>query len=129
MTQTLDAKAFELKQFNSCSDLSKTMEDIVKKQYLRDNFGGGMLDDAPMLMDMKGGMMPTTSSAMPESGVRSEAVSAPSADMGGGFSETNVQVAGVDEADTIKTDGKYVYYVNMTTRKVQISEVRLRYRQ
>lgn len=28
------------------------------------------------------------------------------------FSTTNIQVEGVDEADIIKTDGKYIYYVN-----------------
>ena len=27
------------------------------------------------------------------------------------FSETNVQVAGIDEADVVKTDGKHIYYV------------------
>jgi len=27
------------------------------------------------------------------------------------FSETNIQVAGVDEADIVKTDGKYIYFV------------------
>lgn len=36
------------------------------------------------------------------------------AESGGGaadFSETNIQVQGVDEADIIKTDGNYIYYV------------------
>ena len=28
------------------------------------------------------------------------------------YSTTNVQVAGVDEADTVKTDGKYLYVIN-----------------
>lgn len=28
------------------------------------------------------------------------------------YSATNIQVAGVDEADIVKTDGKYIYYVN-----------------
>lgn len=28
------------------------------------------------------------------------------------FSETNTQVASVDEADVVKTDGKYIYYLN-----------------
>ena len=28
------------------------------------------------------------------------------------YSETNVQVAGVDEADIVKTDGKYIYVVS-----------------
>lgn len=30
-------------------------------------------------------------------------------DSGGGFSETNTQVQGVDEADIVKTDGEYIY--------------------
>jgi len=29
----------------------------------------------------------------------------------GGYSDTNVQVAGVDEADIVKTDGEYIYYL------------------
>lgn len=30
----------------------------------------------------------------------------------GSYSQTNTQVAGVDEADTVKTDGKYVFSIN-----------------
>jgi uncharacterized secreted protein with C-terminal beta-propeller domain len=30
------------------------------------------------------------------------------------YSTTNIQVAGVDEADTIKTDGKYIYTTSTT---------------
>jgi len=37
--------------------------------------------------------------------------SVPSAQGSGDYSETNIQVAGVDEADIIKTDGKYIYAV------------------
>jgi inhibitor of cysteine peptidase len=40
----------------------------------------------------------------------SKAEAAPSADMG--YSNTNVQVQGVDEADLVKTDGAYIYQVN-----------------
>ncbi len=35
-----------------------------------------------------------------------------SADSGGDYSTTNVQVEGVDEADIIKTDGEYIYQIN-----------------
>jgi len=28
------------------------------------------------------------------------------------YSTTNVQVEGVDEADVVKTDGKYIYQIN-----------------
>lgn len=44
------------------------------------------------------------------------------ADASSSFSKTNVQVAGVDEADIIKTDGKFVYYIsNRTVFIVDIS--------
>jgi len=46
---------------------------------------------------------------------------APSAAMDGAgddFSQTNVQVAGVDEADLVKTDGRYLYQVNGPTVKI-----------
>ena len=41
------------------------------------------------------------------------AVEAPAASANGSldYSETNVQVKGVDEADIVKTDGNYIYYV------------------
>ena len=34
---------------------------------------------------------------------------------GGDYSGTNVQVSGVDEADVVKTDGNYIYYVANST--------------
>ncbi|KYH33329.1 beta-propeller domain-containing protein [Neomoorella mulderi] len=37
---------------------------------------------------------------------------APAASPGANYSRTNVQVAGVDEADIVKTDGQYIYQVN-----------------
>lgn len=40
------------------------------------------------------------------------AASADGSAAGGGFSQTNVQVAGVDEADVVKTDGEYLYQVS-----------------
>ncbi|HYE83131.1 MAG TPA: beta-propeller domain-containing protein [Clostridia bacterium] len=39
----------------------------------------------------------------------------------GDFSTTNVQVEGVDEADIVKTDGKYIYQVN--NNRIVIAEV------
>lgn len=34
------------------------------------------------------------------------------------YSETNVQVAGVDEADIVKTDGKYIYYAGNSNKVI-----------
>ena len=57
---------------------------------------------------MKGGVMM-------ESAVQMDMVAAPTADGGEesyrDYSETNVQVAGIDEADIIKTDGDYIYTI------------------
>jgi len=36
------------------------------------------------------------------------------------FSETNNQVDGVDEADVVKTDGKYIYALTVNDRKIRI---------
>jgi uncharacterized secreted protein with C-terminal beta-propeller domain len=35
--------------------------------------------------------------------------------MGGDFSQTNIQVEGVDEADIVKTDGNYIYHLTNNT--------------
>jgi uncharacterized secreted protein with C-terminal beta-propeller domain len=36
------------------------------------------------------------------------------------FSSTNTQVAGVDEADTVKTDGTYIYTYSPTRQNISI---------
>jgi inhibitor of cysteine peptidase len=38
------------------------------------------------------------------------------------FSTTNIQVAGVDEADTVKTDGKYLYVIGNNSQVVYIMD-------
>jgi Secreted protein containing C-terminal beta-propeller domain distantly related to WD-40 repeats len=46
----------------------------------------------------------------PEAPMAAAESAADSGMSGGGYSGTNVQIAGVDEADIIKTDGKTIYY-------------------
>ena len=60
--------------------------------------------------------MATTDTVMPEAPTgssKSEAVDYPAEDSSepDDFSETNVQVDGVDEGDILKTDGKYIYII------------------
>ncbi len=48
---------------------------------------------------------------------------APAADAARGaddYSQTNVQVAGVDEADVVKTDGQYIYHLNFNIPAINI---------
>jgi uncharacterized secreted protein with C-terminal beta-propeller domain len=54
-------------------------------------------------------MGPVTNGLVPRSGALSEGVQG---DSGKQYSNTNVQVAGVDEADMVKTDGEYIYLIS-----------------
>lgn len=55
------------------------------------------------------------------SGTVSNSATAKSTDAAGGHSETYLQVDDVDEADIVKTDGKYIYYVTDTREVVILS--------
>lgn len=57
-----------------------------------------------------GGISPGLPAMQEEAAVDSNGNSG--ADRGSGFGETNVQTSGVDEADVIKNDGRYIYYLN-----------------
>ena len=62
---------------------------------------------------------PAVSSPDKSSGAAPEATS----ELGGGadagdYSQTNIQVAGVDEADVVKNDGKYIYLVKGDTVRI-----------
>ncbi|MEW6662576.1 MAG: beta-propeller domain-containing protein [Bacillota bacterium] len=53
---------------------------------------------------------------------KASAPAAPGADAGvPDFSTTNIQVQGVDEADIVKTDGRYIYQVN--NQRIVVAEV------
>ncbi len=42
------------------------------------------------------------------------------------YSDTNVQVDNVDEADIVKTDGKYIYYLKRDSKTIEIVDVDMR---
>lgn len=81
--------AQEMPRFASCSAIVSTFEESRSK--------GGYYGDMVMMEEAA----PTAAPAGDSSGTGGQ--SAPR------YSETNVQVEGVDEADIVKTDGKYIY--------------------
>ncbi|OPY25307.1 MAG: bifunctional 3,4-dihydroxy-2-butanone 4-phosphate synthase/GTP cyclohydrolase II protein [Methanocella sp. PtaU1.Bin125] len=86
----------ELKRFNSSDDLVKAFAEAAKA-----GRSGGFLEDAVSWVGTVsglGGVMPAANA--PQMKSASE-----------GYSTTNVQVAGVDEADLVKTDGTYIYTI------------------
>ncbi len=91
-----DMPVYTINKFTSDQELINAFKNA------NNNSGGryGGLVDGLM---MKGATMEMATGAAPQ--VANDSSSAGSSD----YSETNVQVAGVDEADIIKTDGKYIY--------------------
>ena len=56
-----------------------------------------------------------------DSGAASEAATAKATDVSGsGYSETNVRQDGVDEGDTVKTDGTYLYVLKDSSKEIAI---------
>ena len=69
--------------------------------------GGVMMESA-----MTDGAMAAPAAGEAKTDMVAQEAPAPVADEGGAdYSGTNVQVKGVDEADIVKTDGSYIYYV------------------
>jgi len=95
----------------SCREL----EGLVKTAWKQSQYLGGYYY-RPNVMVLEGEMM--------EDDVMQEAApSANTAGLGGGrnkvsFSETNIQVQGVDEADVVKTDGEHIYTVQDNVIKI-----------
>lgn len=107
---------FEVKTFASCTDMKKIIKDYVKNNY---NFfpsfpyyrwGPIMLDD-----------MLATDSAIWWAQAN-EVKTTNTTQVAQNFSETNSQVANVDEPEIVKTDWKYIYYYNSKDQKIYITE-------
>jgi uncharacterized secreted protein with C-terminal beta-propeller domain len=87
-----------MKPFSSYEELKTFLADNTKdgSTYV---YGGGPLDDQ-FFGSARDALVPVPA-PMSESGGRAYFVNS--------YSTTNVQVAGVDEADIVKTDGEYIY--------------------
>ncbi len=97
--------ALEVKTVESYDDIYGLIETIQTKNGM---YGGGVVME---------GALTDSAVAAPSAGeaktdMAAQEVAAPAMDAGGvDYSGTNVQVKGVDEADIVKTDGSYIYYI------------------
>lgn len=113
------ATDFKLKTFKSCDDMENVMQNFIKDYYAAHPYGGGTYyDRMPMLGDMKTNeaIGPTAS----PSDVKGSSVDAGSTSASD-FSNTNIQVAWVDESEIIKTDGTNLYFYNSKDHSVYIA--------
>lgn len=91
-----DSAAREVHTFASCTELKKTFTDVYNTNY---NY------NLKEVMPLESAQTPLSTTDLGlESGLATGFVSTVS-----DYSSTNVQVEGVDEGDSIETDGKYVY--------------------
>jgi len=88
----------KLARFQSGEELVKALEEAGQRN--QEYFGGGMLGSVRSLSIGLG--VPPPSDAPVSNLSKTESVNRD-------YSETNIQVQGVDEADIIKTDGNYIY--------------------
>ena len=104
VTLSAAADSADVQEVTSYDDLYGLIQSMQNNNVLYDS--GVMMESA-----VADG---TTAAAAPSTGAaKSDSVTqAPATEAGGlDYSETNVQVKGVDEADIVKTDGSYIYYI------------------
>ncbi len=106
-TSLFDDSNGELKQFSSQAEL----EEFVKSNIESTNY----YDRNLITLDSARGFSAPTA-ATSESATAGASVSQNAKD----FSETNIQVQGVDEADIVKNDGKYIYTTSEYGDKITI---------
>ena len=94
-----------LTTFDSCIDAEAYFDNSSINSYLRDGF---IVEEAELAVTTADSAGSTKNVAAPESSDESAT----------SFSETNVQVKGVDEADIVKTDGSHIYFLKNNTLKV-----------
>ena len=99
----------ELQYFGNCAELKDFLEVVSEDSYYYGDYYNDemMLEAIPMSLDSAAG-------DVPESAPEDAASDSASPD----YSETNVQVQGVDEADIVKTDGEYIYVLKGDTVRV-----------
>ncbi|MCB9809400.1 beta-propeller domain-containing protein [Candidatus Peribacteria bacterium] len=116
-SQTLTALTDPIGTVSSCSALLEMMD--APNNYTANRYGMAYGMGVESLIDMAADTSMMQRTAAPAM-VAMESESAKNAVASDDYSTTNVQVEGVDEADTIKTDGKYLYVISQST--VQIIE-------
>ena len=111
-----DAAAADLSVFHSYGEIKKQL----KKLQNESGFGwASSKSDGLMITEETTANM--EDSAMLAAAADTGSAKAELASDAEGHSETYLQVAGVDEADIVKTDGKYIYYVNQNAEVIILS--------
>jgi uncharacterized secreted protein with C-terminal beta-propeller domain len=99
---TADLSGRALKTASSYDEVFKALSEAMTRTY--GGYGGGMAVD-----DAEAGKGVLTGAPAQAPAAAGAAVDGSASAAGGDYSQTNVQVEGVDEGDIVKTDGRYIY--------------------
>ncbi len=113
----LELQGDGLVQVDSCADLEARFKDTQR------NYGGPIIYDDLMIPFPEGVRETSTGAPEPTTAPASSSQdkAAPNYGSAGSstdYSHTNLQVEGVDEADIIKNDGKYIYLIKDNTVRI-----------
>lgn len=116
ISQTYDEITQEFPAIKSCSALQEKFNEYQSDQYRNYRSGTTFFGmEEPMMLDMAEGaeaMAPMAAKSTMSLGEGAGSLAATD------FSQTNIQVRGVDEADIIKNDGKYIYMIKDNTVRI-----------
>ncbi len=107
---------FNIKKFSSCSDMEDVFKKFIKEYWdanPNSRFWTPELQYDTMVPSMTKWL--TNWAAAWDSSVSAPEIKAEN------FSETNIQVAWVDESEIIKTDWKYIYYYNSSKQAIYVA--------
>lgn len=107
-----------LKAFASIADLENFLETNANST---GSFAGGPLDS--QYFGSSGASNATSAASSPSFVSAASTPSSGGASQQSGYSSTNVQLSGVDEADTVKTDGQYIYVADQNWNSLSQNNV------
>ncbi|PJC37485.1 hypothetical protein CO046_00205 [Candidatus Peregrinibacteria bacterium CG_4_9_14_0_2_um_filter_53_11] len=124
-SMTLASLTDPLPSVASCDELEARLE-FLKYQQNRPYYGGGVLRTMSLAVPESAAQdsSPTPPAAAPQAPTEpgatadGEAATSNKAESSDDFSQTNVQVEGVDEGDVIKNDGEFIYMVSGSTVRI-----------
>ena len=109
---------FSLQSFQSCNDMENVMWEYIKTYWKNNkNNWGYPIRWWGWEIDFMEDVMVESDAWAPEMDKSTSAWS------DWDFSQTNTQVSGVDESDTVKTDGEFIYYYNESEKAVFIASL------
>ncbi len=124
------AKVNNLPTVNSYENLKELLADLGTKQYYRRGADIGIAIDELSGMAMpEAAAAPNVQKSMQNMAAEMNNQAKTKESSAADYSQTNVQVQGVDEADIVKTDGEYLYHVNkqrvLITKAYPVAEMQV----